>query len=405
LSHSVSGDPSPNLSQFCQHALVNCIAILLVGFIQRTPAEEHQAAYFYQEALQALSQKDDAAAIVAFRRAVTLDASLANAHYCLGMLYKKQERWQEAIKSFQEATVADPDYIEPYCELGEVFLNALAQVEPVIPLLQKAALIKPDHPRVRQILGTAYLRQNQTERAIHELQRACELNASDTESLYTLGLAYFQQSRFEMASSQFKQVIEQQPFHAKAHFSLGNSYLRMGKTAEGQKMLQVFVELNLEEEQMVHLKRLVRQDPENAEAWYQLGRLHTKRKQWTAATEAFKKSTALEPDAVRGYKALGFIFFQTKSYDNALEMYRQTVVRQPDNATYRNSLGAVYLMLEQYSEAIKQYHEAIRLDASESRFYFYLSKAYEQAGDKTNAEKAYLDYERLQKGEGEAESR
>ncbi|MBI1923604.1 tetratricopeptide repeat protein, partial [Candidatus Poribacteria bacterium] len=222
--------------------LMSLIAVLaadLAGTV-RVDAENRQAVLSYDEGMQALLRQDDEKALAAFQRAVALEPSLANAHYALGMLYKKQERWTEGVRAFQHAITADANYIEPYCELGGVYLEALAQVAEATLLLQKAIQVDPHHARARQLLGTAYLRQNRADAAIQELQRAVELNPSDTQALYLLGLAYLQQGKFDAASLRLKQTVEQNPFHAKAYFSLGNCYMRMGRAEEGQEALRTF---------------------------------------------------------------------------------------------------------------------------------------------------------------------
>lgn len=371
--------------------------MLLTGIflVMTADAEKQQATAFYEEGMRALDQRDHVTAFEAFRRAVSLDSSLANAHYALGMLYKERKAWKESSRSFQAATEAYPNYIEAYCELGEVYLQALAQVTEATHSLEKAVQLAPKHARARRLLGTAYLRDNRSDAAIRELLHAVELKPDDEKALYTLGLTYLQQSRFDEAIDCFKQAIKLNPFHAQAHFNLGNSYLRIGKPAEGRVALQTFQKLSMETEQTTHLKRLVRQYPKRAELWYQLGQLQMKRKEWRLAATSFEKCIALEPKQARGYEARGYIYYQRGNYEEALTMYLASVQYQPDNATYRNSLAGMYMMLERYQKAIDQYQQAIRLKPSEARFHLHLSKACKLVGDEAKADEAYHRYEQL----------
>jgi tetratricopeptide (TPR) repeat protein len=371
------------------------ILLICVSGAMATPTEKQRAAVLYNEGLRALERKDHETAFKAFKQAVSLDASLSNAHYALGMLHKEREAWKAASRSFQATTDADPNHIEAYCELGEVYLEALAQPTEAARVLKQAVALAPKHPRARRLLGTVYLRENRSEAAIGELRHAIELKPDDEQACYTLGMAYLQQNRFDAAIDRFRQAIELNPFHAQAHFSLGNSYLRVGKSTEGQAALQTFQKLNQEAEQLTHLKRLARQYPQRAEVWYQLGQLQMKREEWESATTAFEKCISLEPKRARGYEARGYIYYQRGNYEDALEMYKACVQHQPDNATYRNGLGGMYLMLKQYQEAVKQYQAAIRLDPSEARFYLHLSKAHELAGNRAKADEAQRRYEQL----------
>ena len=65
----------------------------------------------------------------ALERAVTLDASLADAHCVLGLIYKGAEETHAAAEAFQQATIADENYIEAYYELGDVLLVHLGDTE------------------------------------------------------------------------------------------------------------------------------------------------------------------------------------------------------------------------------------------------------------------------------------
>jgi len=359
------------------------------------PRYHPEAARLYDAGLRALAHGDQAKARTALEEAVTLDASLADAHCVLGLIYKGAEETRAAAEAFRQATIADENYIEAYYELGDVLLVHLGDTAQATQILQKIVAMDPDHARTRTLLGTAYFRNNLTDAAIRELQHALKLDPTSRTARYTLGNAFLQQEAWQSAVDTFKALIEIDPFHAKAHFSLGTAYRRIGETETAQRNLRRFEVLSIEEEQLTHLKRFVRLNPTNAEAWYRLGRIQLKRHLYTEATQSLERYIALVPQETRGYEALGYAHFQQQNYKQAVSMYQKAIQQKPNVATYRNSLAGAYLMLEQYAEAIEQYQTAIHLKPSEPRFYLNLSKAYELAGAHTEAEKTYQEYERL----------
>ena len=376
-----------------------CIFALLILFQTSltiaAPRYHPEAARLYDAGLRALAHGEQEKARTALEKAITLDASLADAHCVLGLIYKGAEETHAAAEAFQQATIADENYIEAYYELGDVLLVHLGNTAQATQILQKIVAMDTDHARTRTLLGLAYFRDNLTEAAIREFQHALKLDPTSLTARYTLGNAFLQQEAWQSAIDTFKELIEIDPFHAKAHFSLGTAYRRIGETKVAQRNLQRFEVLSIEAEQLTHLKRFVQLNPTNAEAWYRLGRIQLKRQFWTEATQSLERYIALTPQETRGYEALGYAHFQQQNYKQTVAMYQKAIQQKPNVATYRNSLAGAYLMLKQYSEAIEQYQTAIHLKPSEPRFYLNLSKAYELAGAHTEAEKTYQEYERL----------
>ena len=358
------------------------------------PRYNFEAARLYDAGLRALTHGDQEKAQAVLERAVALDASLADAYCVLGLIYNGAERYRDAAEAFQYATLADENYIEAYCELGDVLLIQLGNIVKAKEALQKAIAMDSNHARARTLLGIAYFRENLTDAAIRELQQAVKSNPTSQIALYTLATAFIQKESWTPAIDTLKTLIEVNPFHAKAHYGLGTAYRRTGEIEAAHENLRWFETFSVEEEQLTHLKRFVRQAPTNAEAWYQLGRLQLKRQLWHEATESLERYVTLAPQDIRGYEALGYAQFQAKNYKKSVAMYQKVIQQKPNVATYRNSLAGAYLMLERYPEAIQQYQSAIRLKPSEARFYLNLSKAYERSGAQAEAEKIYQEYER-----------
>ena len=362
----------------------------LVPAEQDKPSEAIRA---YESGVQALTRGEDHNAFAAFQQAVKLDASLADAHYQLGVLHGKQSQWKPAIDALQMAIKLTPDFADAYVRLGEAYLIGTANAKDAIDPLKRALQLRPDLSHAHRLLGDAYLRQNRIEDAIHHLKQATE----DSEARYLLGFAYFQTENFIEAIPHFEAVIKRQKRHAKAHFNLGNCYLRTGKIAEGRAALRAFETLTREEEQSNTLRRLILDNPQRLQPRYQLAELHIKRTEWELASTELKACLTIKPHDEKASELLGYIYLQTDAYPEALEVYGPLIEAHPESAIYRNSLGITYMMLKKPRQAITQFETAIRLNTMNAQLYRNLANAYQQIGEQEKAEQAYQRYRNLTK--------
>ena len=378
---------------------MNLLYLLLPIFLSMicfAPAEQDKpdaATLAYEAGLQALNEKKDREAFVAFQRSVDLDPTLAEAHYQLGVLYGKQSQWKPAIDALQTAINLIPDFVDAHVRLGEAYLIGMASAKDAIQPLERALQLQPGLSRARRLLGDAYLRQNRINNAIHHLEQLLQ----DSEARYLLGLAHFQKEDFTQAIPHFEAVIKRERRHAKAHFNLGNCYLRTGKIAEGRTALRTFEKLTREEEQLTSLQRLVHNDPRRLQPRYQLAELLIKRTEWERATTELKACLAITPHDEKASELLGYIYLQTEAYPEALGVYGSLVEGHPESAIYRNSLGIVYMMLKKPRQAIVQFETATRLGTTSPQLYRNLANAYRQIGDPVKAEQAYRRYRSLRK--------
>lgn len=375
---------------FCSFLLIFLSVVCLAPGEKGISTEASRA---YQTGLQALTRKDDRAALTAFQQAVKLDASHAETHYQLGVLYGKQSQWKPAIHALQNAINLTPDFADAHVRLGEAHLIGMANAKDAVEPLQRALQLQSDLFKARRLLGTAYLRLNQIDEAIHHLKQAPQ----DSEARYLLGLVYFQAEDFRQAIPYFEAVIKRQNRHAKAHFNLGNCYLRTGKITEGRAALRTFEKLTREEEQLTTLQRLILDNPQRLHPRYQLAELHIKRTEWKPAIAELKACLAIAPDDEKASELLGYIYLQTESYSDALEIYGPLVELHPESAIYRNSLGIVYMMLKKPRQAITQFETAVRLNTTNPQLYRNLANAYRQIGEQAKAERAYQRYRSLTK--------
>ncbi len=106
----------------------------------------------------------------------------ADAHTYLGWAYSFQGRIDEAIAQCEIAIQLDPDFGNPYNDIG-VYLMQRQEIDAAIPWLEKAKNAKRYEPRHFPYinLGRVYLAKDMVQKALEEFRAALRLNPGDRE--------------------------------------------------------------------------------------------------------------------------------------------------------------------------------------------------------------------------------
>jgi tetratricopeptide (TPR) repeat protein len=104
----------------------------------------------------------------------------AEAHTFLGWAYSDQNRLEEAIAECHKAIALDPDFGNPYNDIG-VYLIEREDLDGAIPWLEKAKRARRYEPRhfPYMNLGRIYLQRGKWQEALRELEAAARLVPGD----------------------------------------------------------------------------------------------------------------------------------------------------------------------------------------------------------------------------------
>jgi tetratricopeptide (TPR) repeat protein len=105
----------------------------------------------------------------------------AEAHTFLGWVYSMQHRWDEAIDECHRAIAVDPDFGNPYNDIG-AYLIELGRMDEAIPWLERAkraARYEPRHyPHLN--LSRIYAARREIVAAVRELRVVVEIEPRHT---------------------------------------------------------------------------------------------------------------------------------------------------------------------------------------------------------------------------------
>jgi protein O-GlcNAc transferase len=151
----------------------------------------------------------DSDAAEAFKQAISLDPTLAEAHFRLGLTY-------EALNKSEEATTEYKSAVEGY---KKYFGNEDNQKD----------------SEAHYILGQTYASLNQYSDAIREFRQALKLRTDDPEIYYDLGAAHTKLAQYNEAVSAFSKSIELDPDNYRAQDALEEARDGMKRIQAGKK--------------------------------------------------------------------------------------------------------------------------------------------------------------------------
>jgi len=148
-----------------------------------------RATELWQEAYRYQMKGDLDRAIDYYKRSIEVYPT-AEAHTFLGWTYSFQGRLEEATSECLKAIEVDPDFGNPYNDIG-VYLMQQDKLDEAIPWLEKAKLAKRYEPRQFPFmnLGRIYLKQGRWWEALREFEGAVRCAPDDAgarKALHTL---------------------------------------------------------------------------------------------------------------------------------------------------------------------------------------------------------------------------
>jgi Tfp pilus assembly protein PilF len=135
----------------------------------------------WQEAYNRQMKGDFAEAIRLYQESIAIFPT-AEAHTFLGWTYSFQGRLDEAIQECHKAIAVDPDFGNPYNDIG-VYLMQKGDLDGAIPWLETAKRAPRYEPRQFPYmnLGRIYLRRGQWSEALRELEGGVRVAPDDPE--------------------------------------------------------------------------------------------------------------------------------------------------------------------------------------------------------------------------------
>jgi len=162
---------------------------------------------------------------------------------------------------------------------------------------------------------------------------------------FLLGESALKQQNWQVAADQLQRCLTLNPNFDNAMTGLARALTKLGRSDDAAKWLN----------------KALQNNPQNYQAWYELGVLKTG-SDLQSAQSAYEKTIAIQPNFSAGQRELGMLLFEQKDYAGAAPHLEKAITLGLEDAKLRNFLGICYNHTKQTPRAITEFRRAIALD-------------------------------------------
>src|SRR6266567_9062227 len=225
-----------------------------------------------------------------------------------------------------------------YNTLGVLYAQA-DRVSCAIPAFEASLKLEDQNWEAHYNLALAFLRRGDRAQAIHALQKAIQQKPDSVSSHFALGSVFEDEKRLENAEEQFRSALNLDP-----HFSPGAIKLSEVLISEGKPQAAVAC-----------LEDAVKQSPpDQAEPLRAaLGVAYAANAEMEEALTTLKDLVADQPDSADAHFNLGLVYArqgQSGHEESAVAEFREALRLDPSMDPARIALGRVLISLQKYSE-------------------------------------------------------
>jgi tetratricopeptide (TPR) repeat protein len=151
-----------------------------------------------------------------------------------GDQFLQQQKYDDALKSYEKALQAAPDAPGLHFDLGNTYWR-MAKLDQAAAELATELKMNPNHARANYELGDIAVKQGNVQRGLPLLKKALALDPSLVEAHKSLGRAFLAQEEYALAADEFSIVAKEEPSDHTIHALLASVYHRMGRTQDAEE--------------------------------------------------------------------------------------------------------------------------------------------------------------------------
>jgi tetratricopeptide (TPR) repeat protein len=267
----------------------------------------------------------------------------------LGMIYRSQGKYDEAINTFRQITGLGKDQASQGEGLIVETLQLEGQPQKAMQEAEEALKKYPNNRSLILLHASLLGDQGHVNEAVQELRNLMKDHQDDTQVQLAIVQVYSQAKRYREAQNELDQVLAQPNLKPSdrefAEFLLGSVYERQKK-------------YDLAEQQF---KKVLQVDPLNSAAFNYLGYMLADRGiQLEQSVQYIKKALQLEPNNGAYLDSLGWAYYKMARYDLALAPLQKAATLLSNDPTVLEHLGHLYLKLGKEKEAAEEWELALK---------------------------------------------
>ena len=287
-------------------------------------------------------------AIEPAERAIAVDATLAAAHYSLGMIRASTGQTEDAVRSLRTATALQPAHANAHRALGRILADR-GNVDEGVTELQQALALQPDSWTTHYALAYVYYTVARYNEAIPHLRRVTELQPEYGPAYSTLGAIHHRLGELPQAIGYYEHAVRISR-SADGLSNLGFVYYDAGRFEDA---LHAFLGAG----ELAPASAVFRRNAGDALA--RLGQRQRASTLYEQAVALSAKRVAANPRDREAIALMALCEAKLGRRREAIEHAAEAVVLQPDDRAVLYKQAAVYALLNEPQSAIDALRRAI----------------------------------------------
>ncbi len=267
-----------------------------------------------------------------------------------GLRHHQAGRLQEAKTLYEQALTLQPRHPDALHLAGVVALQA-GDAERAVALIQRALEVQPENPGFHANLAQAWLALQRVADAHAAFLRAATLAPRDPQHALGAANCLALQGNAAEAERQLRKIARDHPGYALAWYNLGKAVREQGRHQEAADLYRRAVEL----------------DPALFDAHLNLGGALHALERFDEAERAYRRCLALQPDAMAGYCNLASVLNDRGRFAEAAAVCERGIARSREAVDLHLVLGAALTYQGRLIPALAAFRAAARLAPDNAR--------------------------------------
>jgi len=355
------------------------------------------------------SQAKYVEALEYFLQAVNVQDDDIGAHINVGRTHNNLGQFQEAEEAYLKAksllprakpgesyqTRIAPNHLNVFLNLANLIARNETRLGEADALYRQAISMRADYTQAYINRGDILIKMNKTKEAQEVYEKALFYDRNNPDIYYNLGVVLLEQRKPSQALAYLERALELEPDH---QASLLNSAIVLQEMAANDKEASdedELIESDLNgnaikwrrNEATTRLQRLLKLDPDNERALFNLGMLAMDNGDMMAAEHYFKASVLIKPSFRSALFNLALLLSDTGRSLEAVPFLKQLVHYHTDHIKGLILLGDIYInSLKDLDAAEVCYIKILDLDPMNVQGQHNLCVVYVERGDLSRAE-------------------
>jgi len=318
------------------------------------------------------------------------DARNGLLNFVLGTILRRQDRFDEALDTFAEASRLLHGFPETHSQLSYLFYR-MDDPEAALAEARTALSMDPANAEAYRYLGLALYAEGHYDAALHafdeSLGREPATSLANADVYFDMGITHRDQGDLRRAAIAYRHALSLRPDFWEAHSNLGVVLHDQGKLDESIAEYRLAKRLNPEDASVrnnlgntlcdkedfdsaiAEFQDLYRQSPEWEGGHNCLARAYMSKRDYPSAIRELQAAIAANPTGAAEHRVLGQALLLSGKDQEAVDVLRQAVTLNPDSSLAHHYLGTALVNTQQLAEAEKEFREALRLEPSAQNHY------------------------------------